>query len=52
MGPKFLEKDNEQIVTEYGVDRISKNLKGSTLENILNDIEEKKFMAEEEIKRI
>ena len=35
------------------MDRISKNLKGNTLENILNDIEEKqKSMAEEEIKKI
>ena len=53
MGPKFLENDNEQIVTEYAVDRISKNIKGNTLENILDDmVEKQKSMAEEEIKRI
>ena len=53
MVQKFLKNDNEQIVTEYVVDRISENVKGNTLENILNDIEEKqKSIAEEEIKRI
>ena len=30
MGPKFLENDNEQIVTEYAVNRISENVKGNT----------------------
>ena len=53
MGPKFLENDNEQIVTKYTVDKISEKLKRNTLENISNDIEGKqKSMAEEEIKRI
>ena len=53
MGPKFLENDNEKIVTEYAVDRTSRTLNGNTLENILNDIEEKqKSMAEEELKKI
>ena len=41
MSLKFLENDNEQIVTEYAVDRISENVNGNTLENILDDIEEK-----------
>ena len=53
MGPKILENNNEQIVTEYAVGRISENVKGNTSENILEDIEEKqKSMAEEEMKRI
>ena len=53
MGPKFLTNDNEQILEEFAVDKISENTKGNISENILEKIEEKeKFMAEEEIKRI
>ena len=50
---KNIENDNEKIVTEYAVDRISENVKGNTLQNILDDIQEKqKSMVEEKIKRI
>ena len=53
MGPKFLKNDNEQILEEFAVVKISEKSKGNTLENILNDIEEKqKSMAEEELKKI
>ena len=35
MGPKFLKNDNEQILKEFAVDKISENTKGSISENTL-----------------
>ena len=42
MGPKFLKNNNEQILEEFAVDRISDNTKGNISENILEEIEKNK----------